>query len=706
MMKNIVATIKGRLTTGLALMSILIVLSGVLSITFVNQLEGQLNTLSDNVVPTIETTDDLIANLWESAKVANEILASEDIAELKARAEEIKNLAVTFENNRIELLKVVTVPDHVTLIEKASAEQAEFVEHSISMSEQKLIELEKEIISERLLDEFDERGAELFVMLEEFATENEAEMQKAEDDGDLLVSEGADASAVNDVLGELFEKDYPVVEAALKLQRLILEMQDTSGEYLAEENPELLPNIQNEFLALSEQSKEYFTVLTELAESEEDKQDAKILIETFNAWVTGAQGDDALFDSYRDQLKAEAMADELTELLETDADNADASLEEVAAAADAISDSADETAAEVVSSALFGIIVLTLVAVSVGILVLWIAFKTVLQPIDNLLVRMKDIAEGEGDLTQRVDDSSSDELGQLANAFNRFVSKVQGVVNQIADATEEIVSSTERQKSISIKSREDIAQQRIETDSVATAIGGIADNAKNVSSSAAKAARSSDEANQETERTKSVVRESINSVQGLAAEVDKSSQVISSLNNDIVNINKVVDVIGGIAEQTNLLALNAAIEAARAGEQGRGFAVVADEVRSLASRTQESTAEINEMIDKLQRGSQGAVDAMEQSKKFGDASVSASEEAGRSLDIVSGSISTINDMNATIATAAEGQTVTMQELSKSVDSIVMISQQSMSAAEDSEKVSQELAGLGEKLKVSVNQFKY
>jgi len=342
----------------------------------------------------------------------------------------------------------------------------------------------------------------------------------------------------------------------------------------------------------------------------------------------------------------------------------------------------------------------------VAALVLLMSLKTVLQPINALLERMNDIADGDGDLTQRVNDSTDDELGQLAGAFNRFVAKIQGLVKEIASSSEEMVASTARQNTLSKDAKQGIIKQNVETDSVASAVNQMTATSQEVSTSAANAAQSSEAVNAESERTKGVVSQSITSVKQLAHEVDDSSSVISSLAEDVQEINKVLDVIGGIAEQTNLLALNAAIEAARAGEQGRGFAVVADEVRTLAARTQKSTAEINDMIVRLRKGSEGAVEAMKQSREYGENSVSASKEAGESLEIVSESMRVINNMNTQIATAAEEQKTTMEELSKNISTISEISQRSMETAEESEQVSLELTKLGEQLRGLVNQFKF
>jgi len=274
-------SIQAKVTIGLSVMVILVLLSASLGLNTIKSLEEQLNAITDEAGPTVEETDDLIANLWESAKVANEILASEDLAEVEILAKELEELHSSYLISAKNLQEIVDTPENLGLISLAVNEHSEFIIHTKDMIKAHQMELEEEIKAKRLLNDFDGIGEKMITMLDEFATENEQEMQKAEDQGDYIVENNGSAASVNDVLGELFEKDYPVVEASLKLQRIVLEMQDTSGEYLSQEDPTLLKGIKQEFDIIVEISGPHFIVLSTLAETEEDKQDFITLKETF-----------------------------------------------------------------------------------------------------------------------------------------------------------------------------------------------------------------------------------------------------------------------------------------------------------------------------------------------------------------------------------------------------------------------------------------
>ncbi|MFC3150398.1 methyl-accepting chemotaxis protein [Litoribrevibacter euphylliae] len=250
-----------------------------------------------------------------------------------------------------------------------------------------------------------------------------------------------------------------------------------------------------------------------------------------------------------------------------------------------------------------------------------------------------------------------------------------------------------------------VQAQSKETEQVAAAINEMSATAHNISQNTSEAAEAAHHANDEALLTKGVVTASIQSIEHLAEEIDTGAKVINNLETDVANITSMVDVIQSIAEQTNLLALNAAIEAARAGEQGRGFAVVADEVRTLASRTQSTTEEIQQMIDKLQNGAQSAVAVMESSKAKGESTVEEVNKTEESLTGIVNAVSTINDMSTQIASASEEQTAVSEEIGNSVTRIAEIADEAATGAKNTEESCIRLANLTQEIRNQLGQFK-
>ncbi|MES9998011.1 MAG: methyl-accepting chemotaxis protein [Candidatus Thiodiazotropha lotti] len=329
----------------------------------------------------------------------------------------------------------------------------------------------------------------------------------------------------------------------------------------------------------------------------------------------------------------------------------------------------------------------------------------IIHPINDLKTTMQDIAEGEGDLTQRLPEKGSDEINQVASAFNLFVSKIQNTLIQTCDSMNELNSATATLSGLAQQNSESVNMQRLETQQVATAITEMAATVEEIAHSADSAASAAREANNEATEGKDAMNDTVNAIDSMAAEVTHAADVINRLEADSESIGSVLDVIRGIADQTNLLALNAAIEAARAGEQGRGFAVVADEVRTLAKRTQDSTSEIHGIIENLQSGTRNAAQVMSGGLTAAKQTVETAGRAGNALNNIVQSVTTILDMNTQIATASEQHTTVTHEIDRSV---VRISEVSETAAEGSSKTadkSQELSNLGAKLKALVTQFK-
>lgn len=331
--------------------------------------------------------------------------------------------------------------------------------------------------------------------------------------------------------------------------------------------------------------------------------------------------------------------------------------------------------------------------------------NTILRPLNLMKANLDDIAAGEGDLTRRLTITSQDELGELAGSFNRFVDKIHGLVRQITEMTSQLTGLVNQVSDQAQRSDQAMERQRHETDQVATAINQMSAAAQEVAKSAQNAAVAAQQTDEEGQAAKRVVAGSIVKIHALVDDIRSSGVSLDSLQKDVSSIVSVLGVIRSIAEQTNLLALNAAIEAARAGEAGRGFAVVADEVRALASRTQISTQEIQGMIDRLQAGTQSAVEAMRRSSEAGDGTSAQANEAGASLDTMAQLIATINSMNAQIASAAEEQTAVAEEINRSVHQIAVAVDSVADETQLGAQTTRSLADLGQRLGKLVGQFR-
>jgi methyl-accepting chemotaxis protein len=311
----------------------------------------------------------------------------------------------------------------------------------------------------------------------------------------------------------------------------------------------------------------------------------------------------------------------------------------------------------------------------------------------------------QGDLTITADYQGEDELGRVAKAFNQMRERFHAMVQQVSGATAQLAAAAQQTSAASLQAGSGVRRQQSEIEQVATAMHEMTTTVQEVAHSATGAAQAAQQADQEAAVGKRVVGQTVEVIDALAHEVEKAATVIRQLEQDSDKIGGVLEVIRSIAEQTNLLALNAAIEAARAGEQGRGFAVVADEVRTLASRTQQSTTEIQGMIEKLQSGSSNAMKVMEASCSQARKGVEQVAQAGASLDCITLSVATINDMNAQIASAAEEQSSVAEDINRTIVTVSEVAEQVSVGAQQTAATSEELARLAEQLQGMVGQFR-
>lgn len=346
---------------------------------------------------------------------------------------------------------------------------------------------------------------------------------------------------------------------------------------------------------------------------------------------------------------------------------------------------------------------LTTIIVILALIGLFAYMRFVLRPLESVVNNLNMLAEG--DLTHDIEVTSKDELGQLQGAMKQTTLQLRELIELVHIIATNLGSSSEKMVGITKSTQNSIHEQQSSIEQVATAMNEMSSTVTEVARNASSAAEAAHNADGEVNRGQCVVNDTIASIEELVKEVENANGVINEVREDSDAIGTILDVIRGVAEQTNLLALNAAIEAARAGEQGRGFAVVADEVRTLASRTQQSTNEIQVMIEKLQSGIRNAVTSMDNSHERGGQTVEQAGVAGESLQTITASVSTINEMNTQIATAAEEQTGVAEEINRNIVEISTISEKNAGEATEVLTASEDLKRLTGELDSVVSRFK-
>lgn len=342
-------------------------------------------------------------------------------------------------------------------------------------------------------------------------------------------------------------------------------------------------------------------------------------------------------------------------------------------------------------------------AILLGIGIIYFIMSRALAYLPVILGEMQRVSAG--DLTSRVEITRQDEIGGLMRGFQEMKQCLLEMVSKINQTTAQLSTSAEELSVVTAQTSSNIRMQQSETEQIATSMNQMSATVREVASNVSSTSGAAEASNTETETGRQVVETAVDGIHRLAEQIEQTALVISQVEQDSENINKVLEVIGGIAEQTNLLALNAAIEAARAGEQGRGFAVVADEVRTLAGRTQSSTAEINEIIEKLQSGSRNAVAVMNRSRGQARSVVEQAVLAGTSLQTIAKSVSQINTMSAQIATAAEEQSAVTDDMNQSIVRINDMAIQNATGAERISMSGHALAGMVAELQGLVGRFR-
>lgn len=347
--------------------------------------------------------------------------------------------------------------------------------------------------------------------------------------------------------------------------------------------------------------------------------------------------------------------------------------------------------------------IITIISIALAVFISWYTVRSISRPLSRVNYMLNIMADG--NLTERVEYSSQDEFGELASNTNKLTGNLRKLIEGIANRATQLATAAEQSSNVSDETTNAIDEQRRQIEQVATATQEMNSTASEMADGAEQALREIQHSDDEAKRVRQISDKNRATIEGLANEIKGASEVIDQLSENSKNIGGILDVIRGIADQTNLLALNAAIEAARAGEQGRGFAVVADEVRTLASRTQESTEEIQDMIENLQNDSQRAVTVMNKGREQAELSVQQSDEAAQALQSITESVHQASDSSNHIANAAKEQSSTAQDISERLESIVSIAEQTASGSKQTAQASNEVAKLADELQDSIKSFR-